>query len=99
MTDSSTATQYLRLHPDDDVVIALADLALGASVEEVSLRQPVPNGHKVATRDIAIGEQVRKLGQIIGFATTPILGGDHVHSHNLATDNQNLTDEFGNDRT
>lgn len=98
MTDSSTATQYLRLHPDDDVVIALADLALGASVEEVSLQQPVPNGHKVATRDIAIGEPVRKLGQIIGFATTPILSGDHVHSHNLATDNQNLTDEFGNDR-
>ncbi|MCQ0970225.1 altronate dehydratase family protein [Paracoccus sp. TK19116] len=43
-----------------------------------------PAGHKIARQAIAKGAPILKFGQIIGFATTDILAGDHVHSHNCA---------------
>src|SRR5439155_935937 len=39
-------------------------------------------GHKVAIKPIAVGEPVRRYGQIIGFATVPIAPGQHVHTQN-----------------
>ncbi|MFP6712194.1 MAG: altronate dehydratase family protein [Rhodospirillales bacterium] len=98
LTNLSTSKPYLSLHPDDDVVIALVDLDVGLVVEEVSLQAAVPNGHKLAVRPVAKGAPVRKFGQVIGFATMDIAPGDHVHSHNLETDLQNLEYEFGTDR-
>jgi altronate dehydratase len=75
----------IRLHAADNVAIALADLAAGASPAglDASLAGPVPRGHKVATRDIRAGEAVIRYGQIIGQATDSIAAGTHVHSHNL----------------
>lgn len=43
------------------------------------------NGHKYAVRDIQKGEEIIKYGNTIGRATADILKGEHVHSHNLAT--------------
>ena len=74
---------FIRLHPADDVLIARAQLIGGSSVEGVSVRGLVPAGHKVAVRDLALGQPVRRYNQIIGFATRPIAAGDHVHTHNL----------------
>ena len=45
----------------------------------------VDNGHKYAVRDIKRGENIIKYGQPIGHALTDIKKGEHVHSHNLAT--------------
>jgi altronate hydrolase len=78
----------LRLHPDDDVVIAKRRLTAGVAVETdagpVVLSTGVPAGHKIAIRARTIGEPVRRYGQIIGFASAVIARGDHVHQHNLA---------------
>ena len=49
------------------------------------------NGHKYALQDIAQGENVIKYGNPIGHATAPIKAGDHVHTHNVAT---NLSDNL-----
>jgi altronate hydrolase len=49
----------------------------------VAAVQPIPRGHKIALRPIAVRGPVRKYGQIIGFATAPVGIGEHVHSHNL----------------
>lgn len=62
----------IRLHAEDDVVIARADM------------KGIPAGHKMAVRDLAQGQPVRRYNQIIGFATRPIKQGEHVHVHNLA---------------
>lgn len=77
-------TPTIRLHPDDDVVIAVRDLAGGAEVEGVTVAERIPAGHKLATRAKAAGEAVRRYNQIIGFASEPIAPGRHVHTHNLA---------------
>ncbi|MFL6814565.1 MAG: UxaA family hydrolase, partial [Bradyrhizobium sp.] len=73
----------IRLHPDDGVLIARASLPPGTVVADgVTTRDRIPAGHKVAIRPIAIGEPIRRYGQIIGFATAPIAPGQHVHTHN-----------------
>jgi len=76
----------LRLHPADDVVIAARPLPAGLSIpdEQLDCIDAVPAGHKLATRAVAKGQPVRRYGQIIGFATTDITPGQHVHTHNLA---------------
>ena len=75
----------IRLHPADDVVISRQQMLSGATIEggAVTVRGLVPPGHKIATRRIAKGEPVRRYNQIIGFATTDIEPGAHVHVHNL----------------
>ncbi|HEX5327957.1 MAG TPA: altronate dehydratase family protein [Acetobacteraceae bacterium] len=73
----------IRLDPHDSVVIARATLMPGAPVADgVAALERIPAGHKVAMRPIAVGEPVRRYGQIIGFATVPIEPGRHVHVHN-----------------
>jgi altronate dehydratase len=75
----------IRLHPEDDVEIALADLRPGAvTASGVTLNEPVPRGHKVAVHAISPGALVRRYGQIIGAATVEIPAGAHVHVQNLA---------------
>ena len=75
----------LRLNPADDVVIACRELESGTELpgENVTCRERIPAGHKVATRAIAAGEPVRRYSQVIGFATQAIAAGAHVHVHNL----------------
>jgi altronate hydrolase len=76
----------IRLHPDDDVVIARGQLMSGSwlAAEGVEVSGLIPPGHKIAVRDIDSGAAVRRYGQIIGFASKPIRRGQHVHVHNLA---------------
>ena len=76
----------IRLHPDDDVVIARVELPAGTLITRENVRTAVrvPPGHKVAVRDVAQGKPVHRYNQIIGFATQPITAGDHVHVHNVA---------------
>jgi altronate hydrolase len=75
----------LRLHANDDVIIAARPLAAGTRVNEENLvcTVAIPAGHKLAVRAVAVGEPVRRYNQIIGFATQAIAPGDHVHTHNL----------------
>lgn len=61
----------VTLHPSDNVVVV---------VEGDDDRR----GHKLASRSIAAGESIVKLGEIIGVATEAIATGDHVHTHNVA---------------
>src|ERR1700704_699566 len=76
----------IRLHPDDDVVIARFEIPTGTLVTKENVRAivTIPAGHKLAVRDIAKGKPAHRYNQIIGFATRDINAGDHVHVHNLA---------------
>src|SRR3712207_5077009 len=76
------------LDPRDAVAIAKQPLLprtmLRTANAEVRVSQMIPPGHKVALRDVPPVGEIRRYGQIIGFATTDIAPGDHVHSHNLS---------------
>ncbi len=75
----------IRIHANDDVVIARQQLVGGTRIasEGITVSGLVPPGHKIATRDITAGAPVRRYDQIIGSAKQAIAAGQHVHSHNL----------------
>jgi altronate hydrolase len=77
-------TPFIRLHPQDDVLIARVQLVSGTAADNAVVKGLIPPGHKFAARDIAAGQPVRRYNQIIGFASRPIAAGEHVHTHNLA---------------
>jgi altronate hydrolase len=81
-----TPSPTIRLHVDDNVVIARVPLGPGTRLagENVTLVDPVTEGHKIATRAIARETPVLRYGQIIGFASADIAAGEHVHTHNCA---------------
>ena len=76
----------IRLHEEDDVVIAVSPIESGTWLESAGLRavNHIPAGHKMAVRAIGQGEPVRRYNQVIGFAAKPIAPGEHVHVQNLA---------------
>ncbi len=51
--------------------------------ELVTVIGDVPYGHKIAVRDIHVGELINKYGEEIGIATKEIKKGEYVHIHNL----------------
>jgi altronate hydrolase len=75
----------IRLNPLDNVLVARKPLAQGLSLhnEGITVRQPIPSGHKIATERVEQGQPLRRYGQIIGFASQVIDAGDHVHVHNV----------------
>ena len=74
---------FIRLDKSDNVITATASLEAGISVEQVVTAGLVPRSHKVASHLIKAGEPVRKYAQIIGYASTDIAPGEHVHTHNV----------------
>ncbi len=78
-------SSVIRLHANDDVLIATQQLVPGNQIasENVTVRDLIPNGHKMAAHDIKAGDSVRRYNQIIGFAKADIAAGQHIHSHNL----------------
>ena len=79
----------------DNVAIALNDLVPGDSiavrslsqetVDELKITHPVPYGHKVCVKALAMGSQVTKNGEVIGIASQPINRGEHAHIHNIVS--------------
>src|SRR5436190_5577513 len=73
----------IRLHPNDNVVVARMDILPNTRIEgDVAALTRVPPGHKILTRAVAKGEPLRKYNQIIGFATDDLPPGTHIHTHN-----------------
>ena len=48
-------------------------------------RQDIPIGHKVALKDMAVGDTVLKYGIDMGKVVAPIKAGEHAHVHNIKT--------------
>lgn len=48
-------------------------------------RQDIPIGHKVAMKDMAVGDTVYKYGVDIGKVVAPVRKGEHAHVQNIKT--------------
>ncbi|HYK35615.1 altronate dehydratase family protein [Alloacidobacterium sp.] len=95
-TIPTTKPPLIRLHAADNVAVARVSLSPGIVLSEfgISMKTPIPTGHKIALKAIAAGEAIFKYGQVIGHATRPIEAGEHVHSNNLAITDLHLRHEF-----
>lgn len=85
----------IKLHHNDNVIIALKDLSQGESVQvdEVNLvlTEDINKGHKIALSHIKQGDQVIKYGAPIGYALADVPQGGWIHTHTIKT---NLHDEL-----
>jgi len=88
---------FIRLSEIDNVVTVTSELESGVEVEQVTTAGLVPCSHKIATAEIRQGEAVRKYAQIIGYASTDIRPGEHVHTHNVDFRNTSADYEFATD--
>ena len=79
----------VRIHPTDNVVVAVRPLAPGDVVEvageRLILQEEIPAGHKIALRTLEPGEPVVKYGFEIGRVTERVERARWIHSHNLKT--------------
>jgi hypothetical protein len=89
-TDQAKLPPLLLLHPDDNILVARRDIAVGELVEMdgESFNMPVAIelGHKLARRALAPDTRVLKYGAPIGSMKIAVARGEHVHLHNLRSD-------------
>ncbi len=82
-------SNYIKIHPLDQVAVALTSLSAGTSIEidgaKVLLLNDIPQGHKFALVPISEGEQIIKYGSPIGIAKEFIPQGAWIHTHNMKT--------------
>ncbi len=52
---------------------------------DVAAKQDIPIGHKVALKDMAVGDTVVKYGIDMGKVVAAITVGQHAHVHNIKT--------------
>ncbi len=82
---------FIQIHPSDNVAVALHPIPKGTTFAGVTANMDIPQGHKMALREVVEGENVVKYGFPIGHATAAIAPGDWVHTHNMVT---NLSGEM-----
>ena len=51
----------------------------------INARQDIPIGHKIALKDMGVGDTVWKYGIDMGKVVAPISAGQHAHVHNIKT--------------
>ena len=84
--------RFRKIHPNDNVAVAMEAVPAGTAVGlgDVTTLDPIPAGHKTALRLIPAGENIIKYGFPIGHAKRDIQPGEHVHSHNVASNLEGL---------
>lgn len=80
--------QVLKIHPKDNVLVALTDLKGGGSVHfqgnHITLTHDVQAKHKFAEADLAPEQEIYMYGIIVGKALYPIRKGEVLTTQNVA---------------
>ena len=81
------ADRILKIHPSDNVLVALTDLKGGEKIiyqgKEITLAQDVASKHKVAERDLRLNDEIRMYGIAVGRATEAIPAGGVIAVNNV----------------
>ena len=76
---------FIKIHPDDNVAVALRPMPAGSVFEGITAQSDIPQGHKMALTAIEKDATVTKYGFAIGHATAAVEPGQWVHTHNMTT--------------
>ncbi|WGF87228.1 UxaA family hydrolase [Marinivivus vitaminiproducens] len=92
----AAVSPIITLNAQDNVAVAREAVSAGTPLGpgDALATADIPSGHKVAIAAIEPGTPVRKYGQIIGYASQPILPGHHVHLHNLEMRDSDVAHEY-----
>lgn len=77
----------ILIDPRDNVGIVVDTVAPGDQIEidgqVITALDHIQLPHKIALADLKPGAHVIKYGAVIGYATREIRAGQHVHVHNV----------------
>ncbi|NJB84984.1 altronate hydrolase [Lewinella marina] len=81
-------TELLKIHPADNVIVALRDFRAGEEVElpeggTLPFREDVPTKHKFAERDFAEGDTITMYGVTVGKTLRPVPRGTRISTENV----------------
>lgn len=87
---ANPAVPAFQVHATDNVATLLGDVAKGSLItivgpagkRDITAREKIELGHKIALEPITEGAQITKFGVVIGIATRRIEPGEWVHLHN-----------------
>lgn len=83
----SEITNFIQIHPQDNVLVALTDLPAGFTVnfgnQTFALLHPVAAKHKFALQSFAAGDGIYMYGVLVGKANEPIAQGGAVTINNI----------------
>ncbi|WP_432381893.1 galactarate dehydratase [Duganella sp. P38] len=85
-TSANNTPRYILMHDNDNVAIVVNDGGLPAGAvfpNGLSLLEAVPQGHKVALRDLKAGDRVIRYNVTIGFASKDLPAGSWLAEHNV----------------
>ena len=76
----------LKVHPDDNVLVALQDLAKGDVVrynnDEYILQEDIPAKHKFFTQDMHAGDKITMYGVLVGKTQSDVSQGGRMTTEN-----------------
>jgi altronate hydrolase len=85
----------LKIHPKDNVVVALTNLSKGDSVEVdtdlIILITDIAAKHKFATRNFFVGDEIFMYGVVVGKARTKISKGELITTQNIVHETEIYT--------
>jgi altronate hydrolase len=91
----------LKVHPDDNVIVALRDLAKGEEVRlnghSYTVVEDIPAKHKFAEYTFAPGDRLKMYGVLVGKAQTEIPAGARISTSNVKHAAEGV--QLGNRRT
>lgn len=80
-------TKYVKIHPDDNVLVALADLKAGEQIQyngsSFQLVENVRAKHKFVMKDLHPDDEIIMYGVLVGKAVTDIRAGASIHTANV----------------
>lgn len=75
---------YIKINENDNVAITVNAVAKGtAIVDDVVTHQDIPQGHKIALRDIPKDGEIVRYGVVLGYAISKISKGDWINENML----------------
>jgi altronate hydrolase len=79
--------KVLKIHPNDNVIVALTDLSKGETVEldgqKYTLTENIAAKHKFAMYDFEVGSEIKMYDVLVGKAKSSIVKGGSINTFNV----------------
>ncbi len=74
----------IKINDNDNVAVAVNEIVAGSKIADgMSANQGIPQGHKIALKDISKDGEIRRYGVVIGYALEDINQGDWINENML----------------
>ena len=81
------ASRFLKIHPSDNVFVALTDLQAGEKIvyqnQSFALTDDIPAKHKFTEKTLQPDDEIYMYGIVVGKAIKPIAQGAAIGTHNI----------------